>query len=97
MTHDQKKQVVAVARSFLENFVATEKTSGHEARMIAVAEVCTMKRLPDETITMVMALVDPIQMTRYRFTEPGQKRWLSAEDQANSKSPERAASLVGGF
>ena len=29
---------------------------------------------------MVLVLVEPIFMARVRFTKPGEKRWLSAED-----------------
>ncbi|CAD6585320.1 MAG: hypothetical protein ASARMPRED_002128 [Alectoria sarmentosa] len=55
---------------------------GHESRLIAVAEACMTNGLPNDIRLMVLALVEAIEMFRCHFVEPGEKRWLSAEDVA---------------
>lgn len=52
--------------------------------MIAVAEACKTNGLPNEVTLMVLASVEPIDMYRAHFTEPGQQRWLSLEDVGGS-------------
>ena len=69
-----------VARSLLGHPSTTKKPIGHESRLIAVAEACKTYSLPNELVLMVLDFVEPIDMYRVRFTEPGEERWLVAED-----------------
>ncbi|CAD6592326.1 MAG: hypothetical protein ASARMPREDX12_005981 [Alectoria sarmentosa] len=71
MSHVQKTQLVRLNRP-----------PGHESRLIAVAEACMTNGLPNDIRLMVLALVEAIEMFRCHFVEPGEKRWLSAEDVA---------------
>ena len=69
-----------VARSVLKDTSKPDIPIGHESRLIAMAEVCKTSGLPNEVTLMVLDLVQPISMARVRFTEPGEKRWLTEED-----------------
>ncbi|CAF9942029.1 MAG: hypothetical protein ALECFALPRED_009456 [Alectoria fallacina] len=82
MAHVHRTQLVGLARSFLDHPSTANKPPGHESRLIAVAEACMANGLPNDIILMVLALVEAIEMFRCHFIEPGEKRWLSAEDVA---------------
>lgn len=69
-----------MARSSLSDPSTAERPLGHESRLIAAAEVCKAYGLPSEITLSVLSFVKPIDMFRVRFTEPGEKRWLTAED-----------------
>lgn len=53
--------------------------------MAPIAYVCKRHGLPDEVALTIMAMVEPTNMTRDFFPEPGGKVWFSDEDRGIRK------------
>ncbi len=86
-THTSKWTVAEntiVARSYAGH-PSNEYKPGHESRLIAVAEACAAKCLPNELTLTVLAWVEPIDMYRHLFRGPEQWRYTTQEGEDRSK------------